>query len=242
MRGLGLGPGSLGLGLGSGPPGPAQGLQAMVQGLGLGSEQWKVLSCSSGRCLQGQGHGETQKKRGGAGSAGEGWQLGCIASSLSACLPAGWGLPAPQSLPNTNTTPFRCCLDTDRPPCPLRLPACLHCRPALHRCRPCPTPLHMLCPTPLQALPYTAACFKEALRLSPPGTLATRLTKAPAAIQGMLIPAGSDVHVSVYGIQRSERYWVRPLDFLPDRWLPGAPEAAGLKPEAWLPFGDGARK
>lgn len=90
--------------------------------------------------------------------------------------------------------------------------------------------------------PYLAAVWSEALRLYPPGTIAVRLSRPGLDLGGLALPAGSNVQVSIYSMQRSRRYWNDALDFRPERFLPGAPEALAPPPGAFLPFGDGARK
>ena len=93
-------------------------------------------------------------------------------------------------------------------------------------------------------LPYTTAVIKEVLRLFPPAG-SSRQGKENVSItddQGNICPTDDAVvwlnHVEM---QRSEKYWVRPAEFLPERWLvePGH-ELYPMK-GAWRPFEHGPR-
>ncbi len=47
------------------------------------------------------------------------------------------------------------------------------------------------------------------------------------------LPAGN-----IYAMQRNPAYWPQPEAFIPERFLPGAPEAEGVNLDAWMPFGE----
>ena len=91
----------------------------------------------------------------------------------------------------------------------------------------------------LQAYPYTRQALDETLRLYPPGWLLTRRSIAPSTITGFPLPAGTDVLVSPYLVQRHPRYWPDPARFDPGRF---APEAGASRDRfVYLPFGLGPR-
>ncbi|EIE20794.1 cytochrome P450 [Coccomyxa subellipsoidea C-169] len=94
----------------------------------------------------------------------------------------------------------------------------------------------------LEGLPYVQAVFKEALRLFPPGHLSIREAVEDLNLNGFLVEKGSWVHVSLCGIHRDPDVWDKPDEFVPERWVPGAPEeATEAQKRAWMPFGDGIR-
>ncbi|PQE04870.1 cytochrome P450 protein [Rutstroemia sp. NJR-2017a BBW] len=99
-------------------------------------------------------------------------------------------------------------------------------------------------PQPLNSLTYTLAVIKEALRLFPPAG-SSRQGKVGESIvddQGNICPTDHAmiwiIHVEMH---RAPSYWVRPDEFLPERWLvePGH-ELYPMK-GAWRPFEHGPR-
>jgi enediyne biosynthesis protein E7 len=91
----------------------------------------------------------------------------------------------------------------------------------------------------LAAFPCTRRALDETLRLYPPGWLLTRRSIADSAIGGFALPAGTDVLVSPYMVQRHPGYWHEPDRFDPDRFLPEA--SASRNRFVYLPFGLGPR-
>lgn len=87
------------------------------------------------------------------------------------------------------------------------------------------------------ALTYTAATLKEVLRLYPPVVGVDRLALRPMTLGPHEIPAGADVAIMTYVVQRDPRWYPEPEVFRPERWLGGdAPPRF-----AYLPFGAGPR-
>lgn len=88
-------------------------------------------------------------------------------------------------------------------------------------------------------LPWTAACFQEAMRLYPPAWILERDAIGPDAVGGFEIPRRATVIISPYVVHRNPAAWKDPDVFDPERFLPGA--AAGRPRSAYLPFGAGRR-
>ncbi|WP_189174524.1 cytochrome P450 [Streptomyces lasiicapitis] len=94
-------------------------------------------------------------------------------------------------------------------------------------------------PDDLAGMPLLQAVFTEALRLCPPAWTIMRATGRTCELSGVRLPAGAVLLASPYGIQRSARWFPRPDEFLPDRWLGDA--TAGAPRYAYFPFGGGRR-
>jgi cytochrome P450 len=90
-----------------------------------------------------------------------------------------------------------------------------------------------------EALRYTRAVIKEALRLYPPGWLLTRRTIEADTLSGYAVPAATDVMLSPYLIQRHPAHWDRPAEFRPERFVDAA--AAPRDEWAYIPFAAGPR-
>jgi len=82
-------------------------------------------------------------------------------------------------------------------------------------------------------LKYTENVIRESLRLYPPAYNLSRISLRDDVNQGYKVPAGSAENVSVYGIQRSDKYWKNPEQFQPERFEGDWPQ------HAYLPFGMG---
>ncbi|KAH9905954.1 cytochrome P450 [Xylariomycetidae sp. FL2044] len=100
-------------------------------------------------------------------------------------------------------------------------------------------------PAILNALPYTQAVVKEAMRLFPPAnTIRTGCrdlvlrgrdgTEYPT--EGVLVQAN---HISIH---RNPKSWVRPLEYLPERFIVGPGHELCPPKGAWRPFEFGPRK
>jgi len=90
-----------------------------------------------------------------------------------------------------------------------------------------------------------AAVVKETLRLHPPvvtpGRVVMERTEGDSATLEPMTSADGCVFVNIKGIHRHPRGWVRPDEFVIDRWLPGWTEEVEPAYHAYLPFGLGAR-
>lgn len=102
----------------------------------------------------------------------------------------------------------------------------------------------------LNKLPYTLAVIKETLRLYPTVST-TRIGEPHFSIIDADADANTGQHFPTDGfcvwdipqvIHRDPRYWSRPDDFIPERWL--VPAGDLLRPMAkgaWRPFSEGPR-
>ncbi|XP_059303698.1 flavonoid 3'-monooxygenase [Lycium ferocissimum] len=97
----------------------------------------------------------------------------------------------------------------------------------------------------LAQLTYLEAIVKETFRLHPSTPLSLpRIASESCEINGYFIPKGSTLLVNVWAIARDPNEWADPLEFRPERFLPG-----GEKPKVdvkgndfeVIPFGAGRR-
>jgi cytochrome P450 len=91
----------------------------------------------------------------------------------------------------------------------------------------------------LEHFAYSRMVIEEALRLYPPGWLMTRRATRDDHIGEYFVPAGTEIYISPYYIQRHPHLWAAPDVFNPDRFDPAA--ARGTDPLALLPFSIGPR-
>ena len=92
----------------------------------------------------------------------------------------------------------------------------------------------------LPRLRYTQAVVEESLRLYPPAWVIGRQATAPCTIGGRPMPAGTTVFISPWVLHRDGRYFERPGEFRPERWL-DAQARVRLPRYAYVPFGGGPR-
>lgn len=88
-----------------------------------------------------------------------------------------------------------------------------------------------------QSLVYTDQVVSEVLRLYPPGWLLSRRAASDQPLGQHTIPAGAQVFICPYMLQRHPGYWHDPEIFDPDRFSRGEP---GHR-LAYLPFAAGPR-
>src|SRR6204780_5162538 len=89
------------------------------------------------------------------------------------------------------------------------------------------------------SLHYTHQVILEALRLYPPVWVLTRRCIHADRLAGYQAPAGTDVFMSPYVVQRDPQHWPEPHEFRPDRFDSGADSAAHRF--AYIPFSAGPR-
>jgi len=94
--------------------------------------------------------------------------------------------------------------------------------------------------TDVPALDYTEQVVREALRLYPPIYAVYRQPKDEVVLGGYRFDSDTTLQLSVFNIQRDERWWDAPDEFRPERWADG--NESDDRPEyAYFPFGGGPR-
>jgi cytochrome P450 len=86
---------------------------------------------------------------------------------------------------------------------------------------------------------YTRLVIDEALRLYPPGWLLTRRAQKDDALGEYFVPAGTEIYISPYIIQRHPELWADPDSFKPDRFY--TTDVREKRSAALLPFSIGPR-
>jgi cytochrome P450 len=92
---------------------------------------------------------------------------------------------------------------------------------------------------------YLRAVIDECLRLSPPvgSSLPREIMEGGMTVDGIALPAGTNVGSGAFALHRNEEYFSNPLTFKPERWLPEhtpAEEITHAK-TAFCPFSLGNR-
>ena len=90
----------------------------------------------------------------------------------------------------------------------------------------------------VSAMETTERILNETLRLYPPIHTIPRVTTRPVEMNGYRLEPDTRTHLSVWALQRSERYWDDPHEWRPARWEATSPRDAGY---TYLPFGAGPR-
>ncbi|XP_015166889.1 cytochrome P450 76C4-like [Solanum tuberosum] len=93
----------------------------------------------------------------------------------------------------------------------------------------------------MDKLPYLQAVVKETMRLRPAAPLLLP-HKALHDVQvlGFTVPKGSQIFVNAWAIGRDPKYWEKPLEFLPERFMESSVDYKGRDFE-YIPFGAGRR-
>lgn len=100
-------------------------------------------------------------------------------------------------------------------------------------------------PQLVNSLRYTTAVLKESLRLFPSAASSSRAGKAGVSViddQGNPCPTDDTIIVTIHlETHRAPKYWVRPDEFLPERWLVEPGHELYPREGAWRPFEHGPR-
>ena len=91
----------------------------------------------------------------------------------------------------------------------------------------------------LRDLDLIRRVFRETMRLYPPLGFLVREAGQPGCLRGQPTEIGETIVVSPWLIHRHRRYWARPDEFDPDRFL--EPEGRQSAAQAYLPFSMGPR-
>lgn len=84
---------------------------------------------------------------------------------------------------------------------------------------------------------FLECCVKETLRLFPSVPIIGRCLDEDLEVDGKLIPAGCNMNVMIYFINRDERYFPNPEEFIPERHL----DVSYENPYVFIPFSAGPR-
>ncbi len=88
-------------------------------------------------------------------------------------------------------------------------------------------------------LPWTVACFEEALRLYPSAPFVTREFTSDVEWEGTTFEAGEAVMLNLWALHRHYALWDNPDGFIPDRFF--GEKRKQINPYQYLPFGIGPR-
>ena len=88
-------------------------------------------------------------------------------------------------------------------------------------------------------LQFLGQTLKEGLRLHPPISMTARITTKDENIGGYIFPAGTQVNMSSFVLQRLSQVWPEPEKFDPDRFSPEA--KSQIPPSVFCPFSLGPR-
>jgi cytochrome P450 len=94
-------------------------------------------------------------------------------------------------------------------------------------------------PEHIDKLSLTTQVLKESMRLFPPAPIISRQAQRETQLGGFRIPAGAQVIIPIYAIQRHRRHWTDPDRFDPARFAPE--NEAKISRYHYMPFGAGAR-
>ena len=92
----------------------------------------------------------------------------------------------------------------------------------------------------LDEYPFASEVIEETMRMFPPGWLVTRKALRDDQLGEFFVPAGTEIYIPLYFIQRNPKLWEDPDRFDPDRFTPE--RSKNRHPFAMLPFSAGPRR
>lgn len=94
----------------------------------------------------------------------------------------------------------------------------------------------------LPRLPYLNGVVQETLRLYPPAVVSARKVATGFEFADRSVRSGTLLLYSPYVTHRLPELWTDPLEFRPERWIPGEPGFGKPRPHEFLPFSAGPHR
>ncbi|KAJ4883406.1 Cytochrome P450 71B20 [Raphanus sativus] len=91
----------------------------------------------------------------------------------------------------------------------------------------------------IEQMHYLRCIIKETLRLHPPGIVPRQTSSKWIKVGGYDIPPNTKVLVNLFAVQRDPKDWVKPDEFIPERFMEKNVDFMGSK--GYVPFGFGRR-
>jgi len=88
---------------------------------------------------------------------------------------------------------------------------------------------------------WSQAIVNETMRLYPAGWIISRDIKEDIELNGIFLKRGRIVAVSPLVLHRSSRYWKRPEEFFPERFIEGINDFENVSKYVYIPFSVGRR-
>ena len=99
----------------------------------------------------------------------------------------------------------------------------------------------------ISKMPYLDAVVKESMRMYPVAPFIVRRLQEDISIPTetnngtMSLPSGSSALIWIYSLHRNPKFWNKPDDFMPERWIDADLKDLGQSNGAYMPFASGPR-